>query len=152
MQGLHHRTNPLGRGRPVEPNRYSRRQIDFRRPTLHQRASGRELELLKQGSYPRRLRSPSGTSPRVLLVKPVMQSPRWYSVLAGKPLQSQSAGAVTGNHGGNLFSGLARASVGVIFHPPILPSPAPVHRSHPLYRLSRTGGGGQVFARQRPHR
>ena len=71
----------------------------------------------------------------MLLVKPVMQSPRRYAVLPSKLLQSHFAGAVAGNECGDQFRSLIRGLVTIFFHPPILPAHTRLHRPHPLYPL-----------------
>ena len=71
----------------------------------------------------------------MLLVKPVMQSPKRYSVLSSKLLQSHFAGAVAGNECGDHFRSLTRGLVTIFFHPPILPTHTQLHRLHPLYPL-----------------
>ena len=134
---MHHRTDPLGRCRSAEPNRYSLRQVDLGCPTLNQGRSGGELKFLEDRRYrrPRWLRPSSGSGPTVLLVKPVMQSPRRYPVLSRKLLQSHFAGAVAGNECGDHFGSLTRGLVTIILHPPILPAHTHLHRLHPLYPL-----------------
>ena len=71
----------------------------------------------------------------MLLVEPVMESPRWQALLPGEVFQGQSAGAVTGNDCGDLLETLNRMMVAIMFHPPILPVLLALHRMCPPYRL-----------------